>query len=160
MLPLVQAPVRHGLLPADPDPDTATYWQGLAESRLLLPRCRECGRVWSPPTGNCPHCGTGDPVWIEHDGRGRVYSWITVHRALDPAFAEDVPYVVAVVTLDGADGARLLGRVLPDETAGADGDLPQVAADLPVQTVAYHVAGRALPGFTIAGSRSSQKGVP
>ena len=49
-------------------------------------------------------------------GRGTVFSFVTFHRVYRPAFAEDVPYVVALVELD--EGPRLLTNILgisPDE---------------------------------------------
>jgi len=45
-----------------------------------------------------------------------VYCWTTVHQALDPAFAEDVPYAAVVVEL--AEGPRLatwVTGIAPDE---------------------------------------------
>ena len=36
-------------------------------------------------------------------GTGTVYSYVVVHHVTVPAFADDVPYVIAHVTLDGTD---------------------------------------------------------
>ncbi|HET7388047.1 MAG TPA: OB-fold domain-containing protein [Nocardioidaceae bacterium] len=159
MLPHVETPTGHGLLPVEPDPDTAPYWQALASGKLMLPHCLSCARVWSPPSATCPHCGGKDHDWIEHDGRGQVYSWTVVHRALDDAFAEDVPCAIAVVELDAADGARLVGRLLAPDNAPSP---PPVAAQMPVQTVTYPLGGRALLGFLPVSDSpaSAQKGVP
>jgi uncharacterized OB-fold protein len=46
-----------------------------------------------------------------------VYSWITVHRALDAARADDLPYTIAAVEL--AEGCRVFARVeaAPDAIA-------------------------------------------
>ncbi len=46
-----------------------------------------------------------------------MYSWVTVHRAFEPAWADQVPYTVAVVELQ--ERCRLLGRVdaAPDTLA-------------------------------------------
>ena len=52
------------------------------------------------------HIGGVHPV---HGGHLSVYSWVGVHRALDPAFADDVPYTVAAVDLD--EGARVIVRI-------------------------------------------------
>ena len=38
------------------------------------------------------------------EGTGTVYSYVVVHHVTVPAFADDVPYVIAQVTLDGTDG--------------------------------------------------------
>ena len=41
-----------------------------------------------------------------------MYSWVTVHRAFDAAWADQVPYTIAVVEL--RERCRLLGRVETD----------------------------------------------
>lgn len=139
MIGRVPAPERHGVLPVETDADSAPYWSGLAEGRLRLPHCRSCDRSWSPPAPRCPRCGAEDPDWVEVDGDGSVYSWVVVRRALDEAFSGDLPYTIAVVELDGADGARVVGRLLPF-------DLP-VQPGSRVRTVVYDVGGRSLPAF-------------
>lgn len=140
MIESVPAPVPHGLLPVDVDADSHRFWDGLADGRLILSACSRCHRVWTPPSPRCPRCGSGEPADREVPGTGHVYSWVVIRRALDPAFADDVPYAIAVVTLDDADGARLLGRIL---------DTPPelIRADLRVRTVTYRVDGQVLPAF-------------
>ena len=48
-------------------------------------------------------------------GAGEVYSWVRVERALTPAMADDAPYCVATVDLDG--GGRLQARLEPPGAA-------------------------------------------
>ena len=43
-------------------------------------------------------------------GRGKVFSFVIFHRVYHPAFAEEVPYVVALVELD--EGPRLLTNIV------------------------------------------------
>jgi uncharacterized OB-fold protein len=43
-------------------------------------------------------------VWIRLSGRGRVFSWITVHKSQHPAFWGD-PFNVALVELE--EGPRM-----------------------------------------------------
>ncbi|MDE3075716.1 MAG: Zn-ribbon domain-containing OB-fold protein [Chloroflexota bacterium] len=92
-----------------PDADSASFWQGLGDGRLLLQRCSTCDRFRFPPMPSCPYCGA--PAWNEvaSAGRGRVYSWVRVHVALTPAVKDDVPYTIAVVELD--EGPRVVGRI-------------------------------------------------
>jgi uncharacterized OB-fold protein len=82
-----------------PDPESTPYWDALAEHRLVLQRCVACARHRFPPMPACPWCGSRDAVLAPSTGSGAVYSWVTVHRPFDPAFADDVPYVVAAVEL-------------------------------------------------------------
>lgn len=43
-------------------------------------------------------------------GRGKVFSFVTYHRVYHPAFAKEVPYVVALVELE--EGPRLLTNIV------------------------------------------------
>jgi uncharacterized OB-fold protein len=111
---------RPGLVRPEADADSAAWWAAVAERRLLLPRCRDCGQRWFPPTPGCPRCGGASVELVEATGRGRVYSWVVVHRALSPAFVDDAPYTILAVDLE--EGARMFGRLVGPGpvTAGAD----------------------------------------
>jgi uncharacterized OB-fold protein len=127
------------------DPDSAGWWEALAGGRLAVPVCSSCGRTWFPPAPSCPHCGfPSNGSLRDTAGRGRIYSWIVVHRAYDPAFKEDVPYTIVVVDLD--DGPRIIGRLF-------DVKHDDVKADLPVQARRYEVSGQPLLGFGPAPAR-------
>jgi uncharacterized protein len=90
-----------------PDLDSAFYWEGLREHRLLLQRCAGCSRHRFPPMAGCPYCAATESEVVESAGEGTIYSWIVVHRAFQPHFADDVPYTVSTVEL--AEGPRLIG---------------------------------------------------
>jgi hypothetical protein len=99
-----------------PAPESLPYWEAAKEHRLALPRCEDCEQFWFPPSRNCPHCLSMNSAFKTVSGRGKVFSFVTFHRVYRPAFAEDVPYVVALVELD--EGPRLLTNILgvsPDE---------------------------------------------
>ncbi|GAB3359494.1 Zn-ribbon domain-containing OB-fold protein [Amycolatopsis echigonensis] len=100
-----------------PDEDSAPYWAALAEHRVLLPICDSCSARHFPPTPACPHCGHPHTHWEEVPATGSVYSFITVHRAFDPAFADQVPYVIATVDLQA--GVRTVGRLSGTPAIGA-----------------------------------------
>ena len=91
-------------------PDSAPFWSGLRERKLLLPYCRDCGAPHLPPGPVCPGCFSDRLEWREASGRGRVSTWTVVHKAWFPAFAADVPYNVVQVELD--EGPRLSTRVV------------------------------------------------
>ena len=95
--------------PPQPDADSAAFWTGLREERIVLQRCSGCRRLRFPPVGRCPYCRSTAAVHETVAGTGAVYSWTVVHRAFDPAFVADLPYVVATVDLD--DGPRLALRL-------------------------------------------------
>lgn len=94
--------------PAD-DEDSAPYWAGLREHRVRVQACASCGRRRFPPVPACPYCAHPHQRWEEATGEGVLYSSIEVHRTLDPQFADDVPYTIGTVDLDG--GGRMLARV-------------------------------------------------
>jgi hypothetical protein len=99
------------------DEESRFYWDGLLEHRILIQRCASCRKHRFPAMPACPHCGAPGGDVVELDGRATVYSWIVVHRAFNPAFADDVPYTVATVEL--APGCRTVARV--DAPPGAVG---------------------------------------
>jgi uncharacterized protein len=113
-----------------PDEDSAPFWAGLREERLVAQACEGCGRVRFPPMGRCPWCRDPRARWEELSGAATVYSWTVVRRALDPAFADDVPYAVA--TVDLVEGPRLAVRAEPAEA---------LAFDAPVHAVFVHHEG-------------------
>lgn len=100
-----------------PDEQSAPYWEGLRERQVRIQACTACGRRRFPPTPGCPYCADPGIRWEQAPGTGTVYSFITVHRAFDPAFADDVPYDIATVDLDG--GGRVVGRATGPTAIGA-----------------------------------------
>lgn len=95
--------------PPVPDLDSAFFWLGLREHKLLLQQCAACNRFRFPPMPACPYCASPMSAERVSKGEGKVYSWIVVHRAFDPAFAGDVPYILASIDLD--EGGRIVGRL-------------------------------------------------
>jgi uncharacterized protein len=85
-----------------------TYWDGLARGVLLLQRCRSCARYQFFPRALCVWCG-GDPEWVESSGRGVVHTYTVIRQNRTPPFHLAVPYVVAMIELEG--GVRVLGNV-------------------------------------------------
>jgi uncharacterized OB-fold protein len=127
-----------GYIDVPPDEDSAWWWAAVGDERLLLPRCDSCERCFFPPQPTCPRCGSSSWQPVEASGRGRVYSWIVIHTALNPAFAGDVPYTILAVTLD--EGVRIFGRLT---------DASPVVADDPVEACFYTVTGHPMLGFRL-----------
>jgi hypothetical protein len=92
---------------------SAPHWDAARQGRLLVQRCSACSRCSFPPGLACPYCG-GPLTWIESSGRGTIHTFTVVHRPPTPAV--EVPYVVAVITLD--EGWHMLSNVIdrsPDD---------------------------------------------
>ena len=92
-----------------PNALTAPYWQAAHQGELKLPRCEACMKFHFYPRSACPFCGSVNLAWQAVSGTGEVYSYTVVHRAPSTGFAEQVPYVVAVVALD--EGPHLMTRL-------------------------------------------------
>lgn len=90
--------------------DSLPYWRAAREERLLIRRCRTCQTLHFMPRHLCPSCWSEDMEWIDASGAGTVHSFTVMRRASDPAFADKVPYVVALVEL--AEGPRMMANIV------------------------------------------------
>lgn len=107
-------------LPA-PDADTARFWQGLREGKLLLQHCDDCRHVQYYQQALCRACGSENLVHRPASGRGKVHSFSVVHRAPGPAFKADVPYAVLLVEL--AEGPRMISTYVGGDPVTFDMDV-------------------------------------
>jgi uncharacterized protein len=122
-----------------PSPATQPFWDAAQEGRLIMPRCPQCGIYQFPPTLACNECGCDRMEWVPVSGRGSVFSFVVYHRVYHPAFADKVPYVVAVIELE--EGPRIISNVV--------GIAPsEVTCDMPVRVVFEAVRdGYQIPKF-------------
>jgi uncharacterized OB-fold protein len=109
----------------DLDDDSRPYWDGLRHNRIVLQQCSSCTRQRFPPMPSCPWCGAVGHDFADVTGTGRVYSWVTAHRALGDSPEKEVPYTVAVIAFVG--GVRLLGRL--DGEAALDAHVEPIFID-------------------------------
>jgi uncharacterized OB-fold protein len=93
----------------DPTPETAPYWEGAADGRLLLRRCRDCDLTYYYPRARCPDCLGDDVEWVEAAGTGEVYAHTATEHVSDWPEAA-LPLVLAYVELD--EGPRMLATLL------------------------------------------------
>ncbi|WP_375691542.1 Zn-ribbon domain-containing OB-fold protein [Pseudooceanicola sp. LIPI14-2-Ac024] len=97
----------------------AAYWDALDRGRLCFQRCWSCGAAQLPAREECTTCLSPDLAWEAAAGGARLISWVVYHRAYHDAFADMVPYNVAVVELD--EGPRLISNILaPNDTLRID----------------------------------------
>lgn len=106
-----------------PTEESAPFWEGTRRGELRAQRCDDCGHLRWPPAALCPICLSGRHEWVRLSGRGKVHSWIVVHKSQHPAFWGD-PFNVAIVELD--EGPRL-------HTNLVDVDLAAIRIGLPVE---------------------------
>jgi uncharacterized OB-fold protein len=82
--------------------------------------CEDCGHAQHPPDDLCLACQGRKLVFRAMPGTGRVESAAIVRHAVHPALADRVPYVIAIVSVDGAPGCNVQGNVVgcaPDAVA-------------------------------------------
>ena len=86
------------------------FWQAAVEHRLVAQECGDCAHLHLPPAPICPNCRSDATGWKELSGRGEVYTYTTIHRTVAPG--QDLPFVVAVIALEGAPGVRLISNIV------------------------------------------------
>ncbi|HYG27417.1 MAG TPA: OB-fold domain-containing protein, partial [Caulobacteraceae bacterium] len=115
----------------------ARYWGALEGGELVFQACG-CGARWLPARPECPNCLAADGwSWSPSSGRGRLVSWVVYHAAYHPAFADRVPYNVAIVELE--EGPRLITNI---EAANES-----LRPDMPVRLAVARENGFAIARF-------------
>jgi uncharacterized OB-fold protein len=81
---------------------TSRFLTGIAQKRILGQRCPACGKVYVPPRGACPTDGVPTEEEVELAHTGIVTTFCVVNVQFYGQVME-LPYVSALVLLDGAD---------------------------------------------------------
>ncbi len=111
-----------------PDPITAPFWESLKAHAMKIQRCNDTGKFFFYPRGLSPFTLSDNISWEPVSGRGVVHAFTIVYQNRDPAFAEEVPYVVAIVELE--EGVRLMSNLVEVEP-----DPAHVWIGMPVEVV-------------------------
>jgi uncharacterized OB-fold protein len=103
-----------------PRPDLPTieeenrpFWEAAKEERFLIARCQDCGRSHHYPRPFCPYCWSERVEWEQASGRATLYTYSTVYVNDMAPFAEQLPYVAAVVDLE--EGPRFMTTIVDVE---------------------------------------------
>lgn len=94
-------------LPA-PDRTQRPFYEAAARGELRYQRCPACDHAQFYPRAACTACG-GDPEWAIASGRGTVHTFTVVRQNFMAPFADELPYVVAMVELE--EGVRMMTNV-------------------------------------------------
>jgi hypothetical protein len=97
------------------DLDNQEFWASCKRHEMRLQKCADCGYWRYYPSPLCHRCGSFAARWTPVSGLAKVYTSSVVHRPPSHAFAEDVPYVYAVVELEE-------GPMMPTNIVGIDPD--------------------------------------
>ncbi len=93
-----------------PTRETQPYWEGCQNHELRIQKCAACGQCQFYPRLYCTACMSDQVEWVKTSGRGKILSFTIVYRPVTKAFAHEVPYVVALITLD--EGPQIMSNVV------------------------------------------------
>jgi len=96
---------------------TAPLWQAAARGQFALPHCGDCGTLHWYPIGQCRQCHGTKIAWTPLSGRGKLFSWAVVKRALHKPLAPIAPYVSAIVVIDEDHLTRFVTRLIDCDPA-------------------------------------------
>ncbi len=116
------------------------YWDAARAHKLLIQRCDDCGHYIHWPQVSCPVCQSERLSPAEVSGKGTIYSFTIVHHLFHPAFADEVPYSLAIIELNEQPGLRLLTNIV---------DCPndELSVGMPVEVTFQDQEGATLPQF-------------
>jgi uncharacterized OB-fold protein len=101
------------LNPHRPSPRTDSlsepFFDALSRGSLLVQRCQACAAMHLGQR-RCSRCGGADLEWVPASGLGMLYSFAIVHAQYNPAFADVLPYNIAIVELD--EGPQIYANVI------------------------------------------------
>jgi hypothetical protein len=99
---------------------TKAFYDFCKDEALHFQQCTSCGTFRHVPREMCAQCNSFEWEWVKSTGKGTIYSWVVINRALHPAFydpSEDaVPMAPVVVEME--EGVRLLSNMVdcpPDQ---------------------------------------------
>ena len=96
------------MFPSVPSPDATAFWAGAEAGKLMVPKCKSCGKSHWYPRPLCPHCFSDQVELVESNGTGVIYSFSHMPRAPEP-------YTVAYVTVP--EGVSLLTNIIDCDPA-------------------------------------------
>ncbi len=89
-------------------PDQA-FQEHVADGRLWLQYCDDCGEAVFMPRILCPHCSSLSLQWRPASGRGTVHTLTVLHKRSKPGEPEKQNHAIILVDLD--EGPRLMSHM-------------------------------------------------
>ena len=90
--------------------ESKPYWDACRQGQLVIQKCDSCNEFQFYPRGICANCWSNDIKWHKASGKGTVWSFTVTYQNRTPGFAEDVPYILALVELE--EGVRMFTNIL------------------------------------------------
>jgi uncharacterized protein len=94
--------------PGNPQ-ESAAFWSGLVEDRIVFQRCVSCRRYTHYPVGGCQWCG-GVTEPDEVDGLATLNTWTLALLEFGPGM--ETPYVTAIVNPDCEPEIQLMTNLV------------------------------------------------
>jgi uncharacterized OB-fold protein len=93
------------IAPDIPVSKTLKFWEGLKEGKVYGTRCTKCGRLYFPPTADCPDCLDSRVEWVQLSEEAEIETF--THVVVRPtSFQQYKPYTVAIGRLK--EGVKVL----------------------------------------------------
>jgi uncharacterized protein len=128
-----------------PDEVDALFWEACNEYRLVVQFCTACRLYRFPPATTCWECDAATLQWREVGGTGTIYSYTVVHDTPVATLKADVPYNVAVVEIEGANGVNMVAHL-----RGVPVDEVPIGAAVEVEFEPTPATGQKVPVWRIA----------
>lgn len=105
-----------------PTPCTLPYWEGCKLHELRLQHCSQCDTRQFYPRSICSSCSSSELDWVAVSGRGTVLTWTIVRHPVSHAYADEVPYIIALIELE--EGPVMMAQVIDCEPEAIQTGLP------------------------------------
>ena len=144
---MADAPKGGGMPKPAPMPSDVTqfYWDAAKDHRLVIQRCDDCMRYIHPPLALCCNCQSSSLAPAEVSGKGSIYTFTVINRMFHPGWAEEIPYVVALIDLVEQDDVRLVANIV-------DSDIDGLEIGMPVEVTFEDRGDHSVPQFRVTGS--------
>ncbi len=96
-----------------PQGESDYYWEKAKQHELWLRQCNACGEAYFYPRDISPCCFSRDTSWVQASGNATLHTYGIVERPPHRGFAEDTPFVTAIVELE--EGPRMPTNIVMDE---------------------------------------------
>lgn len=89
---------------------SAPFWEAASQHKLVYQFCTAAQKPVMYPKRLSPHSLAETLEWRESAGKGEVYTYTIQRLGAPSGFAEELPYVIAVVRLD--EGFQMLTNIV------------------------------------------------
>lgn len=99
---------KFGVVSFTSDAKVAPLVDYLAKGKVMMTKCRQCGKAFFPPKADCPKCVSSNVEWLEISSTGTLLTFTVVNYG-PSGFENDTPYTLGIAEFE--EGVKVLGRV-------------------------------------------------